>query len=535
MPESPHDLHHALPSPERVEYHRKAAKELLRAVHAGDPAATGRLREALGHVPAKTRLADTQRAIAREHGHASWAAFRRELEDQAEEPKRSVARVGPGGPERYDRAASTLLQQLAGGDERARARLRAQVPRLGGLNDAALTERATVSDARLVVARENGFPTWQRLTEALEQESKTWRRAREHPESVDAAIAAIRAGDVERLRRLLDAEPALVQVDVGAGGCLLGEVAQPDVFGTSLRHSLGVDRACVDLLIERGSDLEGPLNLAACFDRVEFVEILLAAGARVDERGIHGITPLETAIYHGSRASADVLAAIELVPDALWVAAGAGRVDRLQCFVDEHGTLTSDAYVHRPNPGMSGGCTGYQLGMWLRTSSTRRSCTQHRTSARRLSRGCWSAARIRTPLPIKAAAPSTWPRPSVPSTACDCCLTQAPTSTRGTTSTATTRSAGPNTSSRRSGPATPASLLCETSCAASVRGQRSGARERRARLPGVLGWRVTEGLDAALPRRLGESVGGESLVQLEDDHSVDDAHAARARAGLPVA
>ncbi len=108
-----------------------------------------------------------------------------------------------------------------------------------------------------------------------------------------------------------------VHVEGGAGGSLLGEVAQPDVFGTSLRHELGVNRACVDLLIERGSDLDGPLNLAACFDRLELVEILLAAGARVDVLGIHGVTPLETAIYHASRGWADVLAAIELAPDAL--------------------------------------------------------------------------------------------------------------------------------------------------------------------------------------------------------------------------
>ena len=121
------------------------------------------------------------------------------------------------------------------------------------------------------------------------------------------------------------------------------------MFGPSLRHALGVDRACVELLIERGSDVDGPLNLAACFDRVELVELLLAAGGRTGERGIHGVTPLETAIYHASRASADVLAAIELVPDAPWVAAGAGRVDRLERFLDGDG-LTAGAYADRPNP-----------------------------------------------------------------------------------------------------------------------------------------------------------------------------------------
>jgi ankyrin repeat protein len=106
----------------------------------------------------------------------------------------------------------------------------------------------------------------------------------------------------------------------------------------------------VDVLIEAGSGLDAPLNLAACFDRLELVQILLAAGARADATGIYGITPLESAIYHASRASADVLAAVALVPDAPWVAAGAGRVDRLERFLDGHGGMLPDAYVHRPNP-----------------------------------------------------------------------------------------------------------------------------------------------------------------------------------------
>jgi hypothetical protein len=173
-------------------------------------------------------------------------------------------------------------------------------------------------------------------------------------EPIAAALDAIRGGDAAALARLLDASPELVRAEVGAGGSLLGEVAEPDVFGTALRHELGVDRACVELLIARGSDLNEPLNLAACFDRVELVEMLLAAGAQVDARGAVGLTALESAIYHGSRAAADVLAAVELVPDAPWVAAGAGRVDRLERFLDGRGGLIADAYRDRPDPATIG-------------------------------------------------------------------------------------------------------------------------------------------------------------------------------------
>jgi ankyrin repeat protein len=350
MAGSPREVDHALPAAERAEYHRKAAKELLRAARAGQQDAVTRLSDSLGNVPGELRLADAQRAIAREHGHRSWAAFRRDIERQAEGPVRSVARLGPVDPACMELRAGRLLRMVAGGGAGALRRLRAQVPHLAELGEAALGQRATLADARLVIAREYGFPTWRQLLEGLRGESVAWKHARQNAEPVAAALAAIRAGDAEQLRRLLDAHHELVHVEAGAGGSLLSEVAQPDVLGASLGHALGVDRACVDLLIETGSDLDGPLNLAACFDRVELAQVLLAAGARPDARGIHGITPLESAIYHGSRAAADVLAAVALIPDAPWVAAGAGRVDRLERFLDGRGGLRPEAYRHRPNP-----------------------------------------------------------------------------------------------------------------------------------------------------------------------------------------
>src|ERR1700736_4447018 len=105
MHEAPREVHHSLPVVERVEHHRKAAKELLRAARAGQADAVGRLQDALGHLPGGLRFADAPRAIAREHGHSSWAAFRRDIERQAGEPERLVARIGPGTPTRYEEGA----------------------------------------------------------------------------------------------------------------------------------------------------------------------------------------------------------------------------------------------------------------------------------------------------------------------------------------------------------------------------------------------------------------------------------------------
>lgn len=135
-------------------------------------------------------------------------------------------------------------------------------------------------------------------------------------EPIAAALDAIRAGDAGALARLLEATPGLANAEVGDGTSLLDE----------------------------------GLNLAGCFDRIEVVRLLLGAGARVDARGTAGITALESAIYHGSRGAADVLAGVELAPDVPWVAAGAGCVDRLERFEDGRGGLISEAYRDRPNP-----------------------------------------------------------------------------------------------------------------------------------------------------------------------------------------
>jgi ankyrin repeat protein len=149
---------------------------------------------------------------------------------------------------------------------------------------------------------------------------------------------------------MLDRDPSLVTATYkGAAATMLEAVAQPDVFGEHLGVELGVERRIVELLIERGSALDTPLNLAACFNRAELVSMLLAAGARADDTQIWGITPLQSAIYHGSREAADVLAAVAVVPDALYIAAGAGRVDLVARWFTDAGALKPDAFRLRPN------------------------------------------------------------------------------------------------------------------------------------------------------------------------------------------
>src|SRR5262245_35639381 len=74
-----------LPAAQNLEFLRKDAKHLVRLCRAQDALALERVRAALPRLSslddrglaAAIKLADAQHAIAREHGHANWAALKR--------------------------------------------------------------------------------------------------------------------------------------------------------------------------------------------------------------------------------------------------------------------------------------------------------------------------------------------------------------------------------------------------------------------------------------------------------------------------
>jgi hypothetical protein len=334
-------MHHELPERLDLDWYRKRAKTLVRAYRAGDDSTRARVRESLGERQ-RFRLGDAQHVIAVEHGFASWGDFKRWVETRQPEPP--VGRIGRQPVSAYEDRARTLVDDMREGREDAVRRVRAHVPRLADFNGRELDLR----DARIVVAREYGFPTWHDLVFYVEKaiaEYERWPSG-----ELGHAFELIRNGDVDGLRALLDERPELVRREyTGAATTMLEAVAQPDVFGDDLWIELGIDRRIVDLLIERGSELEGPLGLAACFNRAELVQILLEAGARPVPDRIWGLTPLQAAVYHGAKEAGDLLAAVGVVPDALYLAAGAGRLDHVEKWFDERGELRAEALTLRPN------------------------------------------------------------------------------------------------------------------------------------------------------------------------------------------
>lgn len=315
-------MHHELPARLDLEHYRKDAKRLVRAYARGDDEAVARVEDVLAE-RARTRflLSDAQYVIAREHGHRSWGDFKRRVETS--EPEPPVAKIGVADVPMYEARAQQLQADVAAGHEDALRRVRAHVPLYAEGPVTALSPH----DARLVVAREYGFPTWRDLVTHVRK------AVRDAHRPVDPARAqgraALLADDVTAVMRLLAANPRLADA-------LLEDLTQPEFRGVDLR--------CAEVVADAAANLDVALNLAACFNHVALAELLLRRGASVDSVEIWGITPLETALYHASREAADVLAARKIVPYALWVVAALGRLELVAELFD-----APTAGAHRPD------------------------------------------------------------------------------------------------------------------------------------------------------------------------------------------
>lgn len=328
-----------------LEHYRKDAKQLLHGFRAGEPEARQRASGTLGErAHARFQLGDAQHVVALERGYRSWTQLKRAFEHA--EPARPVERIGLEPVSFYEERARELIAATAERRGGAIRRVRTHVPRLGEFAGGALD----LSDAGLVIAREYGFGIWRELVRTVERVRAEHEGQREGAPEVRAALDAISRGEVVRLAGLLDAHPRLTdRCHTGAWSTLLEAVAQPDVVGEQLGTALGVEPATVELLISRSDDLDGPLGLAACFNRSELVAMLLRASADPAPDPRRGLTPLETALYHGSVAAAELLAQHAISPRALWSAAALGRLDLMETMVDGGGNLLPPAGAHRPN------------------------------------------------------------------------------------------------------------------------------------------------------------------------------------------
>ena len=156
-------------------------------------------------------------------------------------------------------------------------------------------------------------------------------------DTADELVAAIHAGDIDAVRRLIADAPELVAGPLGGRfktRTALHVVADwPGYFPNGPR--------IVTLLLAAGADPdsrspgdETPLHWAASSDDTDVAAALIDGGADIEAPDGSIGTPLDNAIGYACWHVAALLAARGARVDKLWHAAALGRLDRLQQLLD---------------------------------------------------------------------------------------------------------------------------------------------------------------------------------------------------------
>ena len=263
------------------------------------------------------------------------------------------------------RQAYELQRQHRDRKAAAAARLVAGHPRLARLTTQdVLAERLPLADALLVIAREYGFESWAALKHVVEAGDRV-AKFQPHPR-FDDAVAALVAGDVQRLDDLLRQHPELVRARTNlqppshyfTGATLLHHVA----WNPSRREPVPANIVDVArLLIDRGADVDAmtlgrsagtTMGLLVTSKQASdanvsgpLMQLLLDRGATLDLGTSDAVIPewgprnvLDVALSNHATRAAEKLIELGAKPDVC-AAAALGRMDLLRGFFDAEGHL----------------------------------------------------------------------------------------------------------------------------------------------------------------------------------------------------
>jgi ankyrin repeat protein len=160
-------------------------------------------------------------------------------------------------------------------------------------------------------------------------------------EKFHPAIDAIKAGDIDGLKRLLSLDKTLA-------------TSRSSKSHPTLLQCLALDARDVPnkvemakLLVDGGAEINGPLLACASINNVEVADYLLHVGAAIN--GIGDWSPLEESLYWGSDEVRDLLLGRGASAHNLRIAAGLGRVDLIEGFFNADGSLKPEAgEIHWP-------------------------------------------------------------------------------------------------------------------------------------------------------------------------------------------
>jgi hypothetical protein len=236
--------------------------------------------------------------------------------------------------EQASNRATTLAAALAAGERDAAWRVRWEHPRF---RDRPITEVEAASlglpDAELVVAREQGFGTWEDLLSFSDRSDRDQSLAR-----FERAVDAVVSGDVVTLRALLREDPSLVHARSARRhhATLLHYLGANGVEGYRQKTPPNAVEI-MTILLEAGAAVDAVADL---YDTQCATMGLLVSSTPPHEAGLQAALA-ETLLDHGAAAggavmtalafgyldTARVMAARGVAPDTLPAAAGLGRLD----------------------------------------------------------------------------------------------------------------------------------------------------------------------------------------------------------------
>lgn len=149
------------------------------------------------------------------------------------------------------------------------------------------------------------------------------------------AILAIKSGDIDGLRALLDQDRSLATARSSRSHPTLLQCLALDAVDVPNK----IDMA--QLLIDAGAEVNGPLGAAACIDNVEIAALLLDRGAAINGTG--SWSPLEEALYWNNQRVIDLFLDRDASLHNLRIASGLGRIDLIESFFRSDGTLKPEA------------------------------------------------------------------------------------------------------------------------------------------------------------------------------------------------
>ena len=149
------------------------------------------------------------------------------------------------------------------------------------------------------------------------------------------AIRAIKSGDLDGLRALLDQDASLATARSSRSHPTLLQCLALEAIDVPNKVEMA------RLLIDAGADINGALGAAACIDNVEITALLLDCGAAIN--GMGSWSPLEEALYWNNRRVIDLLLERGATVHNLRTAAALGRIDLMNSLFNNDGSLKPEA------------------------------------------------------------------------------------------------------------------------------------------------------------------------------------------------